>query len=99
MRVETGTIKFGEDWPATILRGDNAVYYGQKLSYLLDKIAEQNTNVNFIELLILRGLANLLINADVRLNKDEVNFKCKPIEECLISNSEEEIAHGPETIT
>jgi hypothetical protein len=34
-RVETGPIQFGEDWPGTFIRGDNAAYYVMCLEAVL----------------------------------------------------------------
>ena len=34
-RVETGTIKFGDDWPGVFIRGDNAFGYTQTLKMAL----------------------------------------------------------------
>ena len=37
-RAETGTMRFGDDWPGVFIRGDNAVFYGMQLTSLLDMI-------------------------------------------------------------
>lgn len=34
-RVETGAVQFGDDWPGTFIRGDNAAYYAMCLDALL----------------------------------------------------------------
>lgn len=34
-RVETGPIQFGDDWPGTFIRGDNAAYYAMCLAAML----------------------------------------------------------------
>jgi hypothetical protein len=38
-RVETGPIQFGDDWPGTFIRGDNAFHYAFHLKLLLDNMA------------------------------------------------------------
>lgn len=38
-RVETGPVRFGDDWPGTFIRGDSAVNYAWHLRALL---VEQN---------------------------------------------------------
>jgi hypothetical protein len=35
-RVETGPVAFGEDWPGTFIRGDNAMNYALSLRAILD---------------------------------------------------------------
>jgi hypothetical protein len=34
-RVETGSVRFGGDWPGVFIRGDNAAYYAASLSVVL----------------------------------------------------------------
>lgn len=34
-RVETGSVQFGDDWPGTFIRGDNAGYYALILGSVL----------------------------------------------------------------
>lgn len=36
VRVETGAIKFGEDWAGVFIRGDNAFLYGAHLNHLIE---------------------------------------------------------------
>lgn len=40
MRVETGVVQFGEDWPGVFIRGDNAAMYALALSNLIEGKAE-----------------------------------------------------------
>lgn len=35
-RVETGPVRFGDDWPGTFIRGDDAFAYALYLRMLLD---------------------------------------------------------------
>jgi hypothetical protein len=37
-RVETGPVQFGSDWPGVFIRGDNALWYGQKLRVMLEEM-------------------------------------------------------------
>ena len=58
-RVETGIVQFGEDWPGTFIRGDNAFAYKLALDAALKKL-ESITNKNKVEDFILLGqLENL----------------------------------------
>jgi hypothetical protein len=34
-RVETGPVRFGDDWPGTFIRGDNAFYYAMSLRQVI----------------------------------------------------------------
>ena len=36
-RIETGAIRFGDDWPGLFIRGDNAVYLSFAIKKLLDE--------------------------------------------------------------
>jgi hypothetical protein len=36
-RAETGPIRFGDDWPGTFVRGDNAFHYAAALRRILDE--------------------------------------------------------------
>jgi hypothetical protein len=35
-RLETGSVKFGEDWTGVFIRGDNAIFYLQNLAHLAE---------------------------------------------------------------
>lgn len=39
MRVETGVVQFGEDWPGLFIRGDNAAMYACALNNLIEGTA------------------------------------------------------------
>jgi hypothetical protein len=39
-RVETGPIQFGEDWPGTFIRGDNAAYYAMILGEAIKQLED-----------------------------------------------------------
>lgn len=41
-RVETGALQFGDDWPGTFIRGDNAGYYSMMLGHLLDGVGNES---------------------------------------------------------
>ena len=59
-RVETGPIQFGDDWPGTYFRGDNAGWYGMLLKNLLDTVEQSikdgKMEYSILELCTLRGL-------------------------------------------
>lgn len=40
-RVETGPVQFGEDWPGTFIRGDNAAWYAMSIKMILDRYGDQ----------------------------------------------------------
>ena len=56
-RVETGTVKFGDDWTGVFIRGDNAFGYAQSLRAL---VVRSHPSVDPITISIARGLLNLL---------------------------------------
>jgi hypothetical protein len=56
-RVETGPIQFGDDWPGTFIRGDNAFHYAFHLKLLLDNMAGgEGAEHLFMSVAVLRGL-------------------------------------------
>lgn len=40
-RVETGPVQFGDDWPGTFIRGDNAAWYAMTIKMILERHGEQ----------------------------------------------------------
>jgi len=72
-RVETGPVKFNDDWTGLFIRGDNAAYYALCLSSVLKtmekiQIATSELSGNFgsshtpFEVSALQDLMNLLIS-------------------------------------
>lgn len=37
-RIETGPLKFGNDWQGVYIRGDNAMWWGMQLGELLERM-------------------------------------------------------------
>lgn len=58
MRMGTGAVQFGDDWPGVFIRGDNALYYAKLLNDLLDSQPKTISNN------VLRDLADLLSECD-----------------------------------
>lgn len=62
-RVESGPIQFGDDWPGTFIRGDNAFAYAMYLRLLLGAI-DTSSDPSFKRIAItvecVRGLMGLL---------------------------------------
>lgn len=54
-RVESGPVQFGDDWPGTFIRGDNAGWY----SFLLGQLLEDE-KLDLLSKMNLTGLARLL---------------------------------------
>ena len=67
-RIETGVMQFGDDWPCIVIRGDNALWYGQLLKWLLDGTISKE---DAMSLMPLKGLSDLLLSCDSRLHKEE----------------------------
>jgi hypothetical protein len=53
-RVETGAVRFGDDWPGVFIRGDNAMNFAYHLETLLDE-AEGVEHIA-LTMAVLRGL-------------------------------------------
>lgn len=60
-RVESGPIQFGDDWPGTFIRGDNAFAFASYLEIVLD-----DSKADPLSALVLRGLLNDLRASDAR---------------------------------
>lgn len=82
-RPETGSLQFGEDWPGTFIRGDNAMY----LAYSLEEIVREAqpggkiTGLTPLQISALENLHQLLSGADAFRNI-EGRVVLKPYEEC-----------------
>lgn len=59
-RVETGAVRFGDDWPGVFIRGDNAAHYSMAIDGLL------RGEIDPIALGVLSGLNELLKSCNVR---------------------------------
>ena len=57
-RVETGPIRFGDDWPGMFIRGDNALAFAAAITMYLDPGIDQNSRHIFHK--VLESLAELL---------------------------------------
>lgn len=63
-RVETGPIMFGDDWPGTFIRGDDAFLYLTALRRLM----LDNPDTDTLIVSALRGLLSDLESSDARNN-------------------------------
>jgi hypothetical protein len=63
-RVETGPVRFGEDWPGLFIRGDNAMNFAYHLETLLDE-AEGVEHIA-LSMAVLRGLLSDLQSCRLR---------------------------------
>lgn len=59
-RIETGPIRFGEDWPGTFIRGDHAASYAVHLEAMLMAFP-----ITGISLAVLRGLLSDLQSSNL----------------------------------
>lgn len=71
MRLETGVIQEGNDWPGVFIRGDDAFGAGVQLLHALERLGPE-AETDTINLVILRNslkyLANLLDSCNTRNN-------------------------------
>jgi hypothetical protein len=84
-RLETGPIRFGEDWPGVFIRGKHAIFYGTQLEVVLDALValgkdKQPIGTIFTEK-VLRGLVSDLKACIIEGGLTEIE-KLKPIEQC-----------------
>ena len=73
MRIETGPVKFGDDWSGVFIRGDDALAYAQLIRRYAEMTGWTLTTVN--------ALARLLESAN-ELAPTEGVQRLKPFEEC-----------------
>jgi hypothetical protein len=65
-RVETGAVRFGDDWPGTFIRGDNAAYYAYCLRAYMAGPVDVFTRAAVSQLLAVLDTSNLtLMHADM----------------------------------
>jgi hypothetical protein len=66
-RVETGPVRFGDDWPGVFIRGDNAHYFGFILAGLLNN---PEVKMDTTERWNVEAMVELLESCDVRSTPD-----------------------------
>ncbi len=69
VRVETGIVKFDDDWPGIFIRGDNAFHFHAHLEQVLNTLTDIEYSPFPIE--VINGLSKLLKSCDVREMKDD----------------------------
>lgn len=75
-RVETGAVKFGDDWTGLFIRGDDCIRMMQSLEYMLSRV---NADPNSIEFKIYNSYLEMLIeeiktNVLSRTNETNADF-------------------------
>ena len=62
MRIETGPLQIGDDWPGVFIRGDNALM--MYAPALMGLIAQTEAQGDVTSLIYLRALKNLLLTLE-----------------------------------
>jgi hypothetical protein len=75
-RVETGPLRFGDDWPGTFIRGDDAFNYAAHLAVAVEQLRATHA----ISAAVLESLLNDLRASDVR-NQAKVQVM-RRVEDC-----------------
>lgn len=65
-RVETGAVRFGDDWPGVFVRGDNAMAYALNLETALNHLPASHAIIGAH----LRGLVRVLRSCDMRTMRE-----------------------------
>lgn len=65
--VETGVVRFGDDWPGVFISGDACAYYAQIIEMLLD---EHGIVLSPMKCVTLKNLAELLRSSASCLDSD-----------------------------
>lgn len=90
MRIESGPVAFGDDWPGLFLRGDDALYYGFLLHQLVDVLAkvidvDTTDDPHLLQALVsLPNLVTKLQSVDV-LDQLHKHVQLRGARECLAS--------------
>lgn len=66
-RVETGPVQFGDDWPGTFIRGDNAGWYAMAIKMILEHYGDQMNPI--MERAALESLMKDLSSSNLRLRE------------------------------
>lgn len=91
-RIETGPIRFGEDWPGTFIRGDDSAFLSGQLKMALDLLkrvdfTKLDLGVTKLDDVIMRsaleGLLNTLFSSNIQKCQDTC-LKLKPADECVV---------------
>lgn len=91
-RVETGVMKFGDDWPGVFIRGDDAFACAEALQTLLDKARKDLSTIegshdlaSFTAVLSLEPLLRDLRDSNVGSPKSShyVEQILKPFKDCV----------------
>jgi hypothetical protein len=65
-RVETGAVRFGDDWPGVFIRGDNAFGYIAALDWAIATLAhDPSPSISLFTVSMLRGLRADLASSDL----------------------------------
>lgn len=95
-RPETGPMQFGDDWPGTFIRGDNAAFYANSLRAVLRDL-DAGKQPSGMELGALRGLLEDLVASRVMPGNALSELqRMNPFEECRNENDVIEEAFGEE---
>jgi hypothetical protein len=62
-RIESGPLKFGDDWPGIFLRGDSALFFAKALRRTIGRMS--STDVDWADKAMLIGLADTLESCSV----------------------------------
>lgn len=79
-RVETGSIQFGDDWPACVIRGDSAGWFALHLSEALEKMEDGS---GFGTKMVLTNLLKALAGSNTHMDQSGTQMM-KPFEECVL---------------
>lgn len=74
-RVETGPIRFGDDWTGLFIRGDTCAYYRLHLEMLRKKMVEAKFPLNMLEWAAFNDLVEQMEAADEKNMKNPTGIK------------------------
>ena len=87
-RPETGVIRFGKDWEAVIIRGDQSMGYVSSLKRLFAALPKKK--ILTFDRKIVEDLIGLLESSNIhsKLHCKEYVQKCKPWKDCTSEESD-----------
>ncbi len=80
-RIESGPVKFGNDWTGVYIRGDNALYFASVIRQAIEAIELMEPR-SFLTIMSLKNVEELLYSA---MEGNPETLKLEDLNKCKIS--------------
>ena len=75
-RVETGPVRFGDDWAGVFIRGDEAFHLALKLGGALERLPASNDIMDALQRSSIEGLVELLHSCREPCDAQQIGLAC-----------------------